>query len=432
MKISSFYMDILYILTPVLTACIALGWVLRKFAPSRGPNNTVWKNVVQAWLYIVAYWIITLSNIYLFFFIGFITCLTACIIGYINRHSKAFKLYSILGHENIIFFFLACFISTFLSSYLEYKGTALLDVSTELSILLALYSVVILCVCIGLSSILPIIEKWRDSLYRGWYYTFFAWILAYYGVESVLLSACILSWVGLLLSYRYTKEKQPIGCRLAKENITFITFFWIIRSFIYQPFIVPTGSLEPTIYPGDFVLVNQYAYGLRFPIWGWKLYNVGTPQRGDLVVFRFPPQPNILYVKRVIGLPGDCIQYQKDTLTINGTIVTKKFISPDTTAEEKYSVKRYREELPQMPHDIFVSDDDIHRYKNWDWTIPAGHYLMLGDNRQASNDSRFWGLVPDALIIGKVDYVILSVNKNDLKNIHIRNDRFIKNVYTPD
>lgn len=248
---------------------------------------------------------------------------------------------------------------------------------------------------------------WRVLWTRGFYYVVLLWVLAIYGVEALLLVAVVLAFIGMMLRPWYPKA---IGVSLAEENIYFLVLFWLVRSFVAQPFVVPTGSLEPSVQPGDFVLVNQYVYGLRMPVFGGLLWPINLPKRGDIAVFRYPPQPNMLYVKRVIGLPGDHIIYHRDELTINGEKIKRvcdhKIHTQDVPVQE---IEHCIEHLPGMTHDILISDQDPHRLHHWEWTIPKGYYLMLGDNRRASYDSRFWGLVPEELLVGRVDYILFGV-----------------------
>jgi signal peptidase I len=432
---------ILTLMTPVATILIVLGALARSRDGSWKPNDAFWKNMVQAWLYLVAFTLVSHYGITFFLLAGCAACLIALAIGYFSPTPRDKKLYYTIAKENVVVLVIALLVNTFFTSYLAIKKGSF-DMSFEASLILGVYSLVVLGVCVNVLSIGSLLEEtypeWRTSVYRGWYYTLFAWILATWGVEVVMLSASTACWVGVLIGKRYEALKQPVGCVLARENITFITVFWVIRSFIYQPFIVPTGSLEPTILPGDFVLVNQYAYGLRFPVWGWKIYPIGTPQRGDLVVFRYPKDPNTLYVKRLIGLPGERIQIVGNTITINGIEVEKTLIGHDQTAEEKRPVLRYREYLPEIEHDILIaptlSSLSLHSSNATDIVVKDGEYFMLGDNRPYSNDSRDWGFVPDHLLVGKVEYVIISVNKSNIREngVALRANRFLKNVYACD
>ena len=186
----------------------------------------------------------------------------------------------------------------------------------------------------------------------------------------------------------------------------------IIRSFVIQPFRVPTGSLEPTVLPGDFIAVNQYAYGLRLPVLHTKIYDIGEPKRGDIVVFHYPPDPSVNYVKRVVGMPGDKIDYINKVLYINGKKMKQKTIGPniDIEPETPIPVIEKEEDLFGVKHRIFITPNRNEGVNSnfYDIKVPKGHYFMLGDNRDNSLDSRVWGFVPEKNLIGKAFYVWLS------------------------
>ena len=186
----------------------------------------------------------------------------------------------------------------------------------------------------------------------------------------------------------------------------------IIRSFVIQPFRVPTGSLEPTILPGDFIAVNQYAYGLRLPVLHTKIFDVGEPKRGDIIVFHYPPDPSIDYVKRVIGVPGDKINYINKVLYVNGEEMKQKIIGPNVDIEPKTPIPviEKQEDLSGVKHRIFITPDR-NTGSNSDYykiEVPKGYYFVMGDNRDNSLDSRVWGFVPEKNLIGKAFYVWLS------------------------
>ena len=185
----------------------------------------------------------------------------------------------------------------------------------------------------------------------------------------------------------------------------------MIRNFCVQHYRVPTGSLEPTVRPGDFLLVNQFSYGWHLPIVNTKIANYGDPKRGDIALFRYPNDPyRVIYVKRVVGLPGDRIEYKNKQLKINGELVPQEYIG----LEKEYGsgcyewLSKRKEYLPGKEHDIFVrsgfSMDDF----EVDLVVPEGSYYMMGDNRDNSLDSRFFGPVDEKFLLGKVMYVLLS------------------------
>ncbi len=194
-----------------------------------------------------------------------------------------------------------------------------------------------------------------------------------------------------------------------------------VRSFLIQPYRVPTGSLAPTVLPGDFIVVNQYAYGLRLPVPNIKALNVGTPQRGDLALFRYPENPKILFIKRVIGLPGDHIVYRGKTLIINDKIIPQKSLGIALDVESGFtaSVQMKEEDLEGVVHKIYIRPGHK-EFENVDIYVPPDSYFMMGDNRDSSNDGREWGFVPDKNLIGKAIGVWMSW---DAENYKIRWDR---------
>ncbi len=207
------------------------------------------------------------------------------------------------------------------------------------------------------------------------------------------------------------KLKLPLLVDYARSFFPVLLLVLIIRSFLFQPFRVPTGSLEPTIVPGDFLVVNMFDYGLRLPVWHTKIMNVGEPKRGDIMLFRWPVDQRIDFVKRVIGLPGDHISYIDKVFYINGVAAKQTPIDTATDTDESgtlsWPVQILEEDLGGIKHKIFIRPDrPAEDFK--DMVVPPGHYLMVGDNRDSSNDSRYWGFVPENNIIGKALYVWLS------------------------
>jgi len=210
-----------------------------------------------------------------------------------------------------------------------------------------------------------------------------------------------------------------------------IAAVFLLRSFVFEPFKIPSGSMIPTLLVGDLILVNKFTYGLKLPVANTRL-TAGNPlQRGDVVVFRYPPKPSVDYIKRVIGLPGDEVAYLNKQLTVNGQPVPQTAVSDffDESAMEYF--KQFDEDLSGRRHRIitdarrpaFVAGADEFKYReNCRYTVegvtckvPEGHYFMMGDNRDNSLDSRYWGFVPDANIVGKAFFVWM--NFGDLKRI---------------
>jgi signal peptidase I len=174
-----------------------------------------------------------------------------------------------------------------------------------------------------------------------------------------------------------------------------LLFVLIIRSFVFEPFRIPSGSMMPTLLQGDFIFVKKYAYGLRLPVTESKIVDTGEPARGDVVVFRLPSDPNVNYIKRVIGLPGDEISYEQHRLTINGEKVSLDQ-HPDATPREP----RFVEKLDDRQHEILITDAGYTR-NDGTYRVPEGHYFVMGDNRDNSRDSRFIDAIPETHLVGE-------------------------------
>lgn len=191
----------------------------------------------------------------------------------------------------------------------------------------------------------------------------------------------------------------------------------LIRSFLVQPYRVPTGSLEPTIMPGDFILVNQFCYGLRLPLINKKIMEIGEPSRGDIALFQFPKNHSIVYVKRIIGLPGDYIEYTHKELYVNGQHASQKMLKQpllNTSSEEgekEDKVIRKIENFSGITHEILISPNKNHD-QDFYVVVPNGQYFVMGDNRDNSYDSRYWGFVPEENLIGKAMFIWFSWDKD--------------------
>lgn len=197
-------------------------------------------------------------------------------------------------------------------------------------------------------------------------------------------------------------SREPIVTEYAKSFFPVLLFVLTLRSFLFEPYQVPTGSMIPTIKIGDFILVNKFAYGLRLPVLGTKILDVGEPQRGEIMVF-IPPHVNQYFIKRVIGLPGDTIRYENQRLSVNGELVPEEFVSSvsvDTgigPLDGVLNSATYNGVTHATQHIPGVNSS---RGRS-SWIVPAGHYFMIGDNRENSADSRVWGAVPEENIVGK-------------------------------
>ncbi|MNM88977.1 Signal peptidase I [compost metagenome] len=221
-------------------------------------------------------------------------------------------------------------------------------------------------------------------------------------------------------------NKEPLLIEYGKSFFPVLAIVLVLRSFLVEPFQIPSGSMKPTLEVGDFILVNKFAYGIRLPVLDTKVIPVGDPQRGDVMVFRYPSEPNINYIKRVVGAPGDKVRYTSDKrLYINDQLVAEQLLGeePGTLG----SVTLYKEKLGAAEHMI---RKEMTRYRidpGKEWTVPAGHYFMMGDNRDNSNDSRYWndpkipkdllGMVPDRNIVGKAFAVWMSWPDPKMQNL---------------
>jgi len=211
-------------------------------------------------------------------------------------------------------------------------------------------------------------------------------------------------------------NREPMLVGYGKSLLPVLAIVLVIRSFLVEPFQIPSGSMRPTLEVGDFILTNKFIYGIRLPVLGSQMIPITNPKRGDVMVFRFPITPSVHYIKRVIGLPGDKIHYDQEhkRLYINGQLIEE-----ERQADEPGSLGNitwYRETIGESTHLIRKQNTPARYNPNIDcgaceWTVPAGYYFMMGDNRDASYDSRYWfdpnippelqGMVPERYIVGK-------------------------------
>lgn len=228
----------------------------------------------------------------------------------------------------------------------------------------------------------------------------------------VILSA--ITGLGYLLDVlfwaKHRSADQKPGKIIEFCRSFFPVFFIVLllRSFLVEPFRIPSGSLEPTLNVGDFVAVNKFAYGFKVPVLETKILPVSNPKTGDIAVFRWPPDPSYDYIKRVIGVGGDKISYHNKVLTINGKKAKQTFVEYTTDESSGQAVAKYRENLNGVEHDIYVRPNVA--AVDFDVVVPAGQYFMMGDNRDDSADSRYWGFVQDNYLRGKAFLVWMSWN----------------------
>lgn len=215
-------------------------------------------------------------------------------------------------------------------------------------------------------------------------------------------------------------QKLPIIIDYARSFFPVLLIVFVLRSFLFEPFRIPSGSLEPTLLMGDFILVNKFGYGIRLPVVHKKIINTGEIKRGDIVVFRWPPNPSVDFIKRVIGLPGDHISYVNKELFVNGVKVPQTFVQDSMALDQngsEWQAKENQEDLLGVKHNIYINPQR-HAYDIKDIVVPEGMYFMMGDNRDDSADSRYWGYVPDKNIVGKAVLVWMSWDKAKMSYVN--------------
>ncbi len=227
-----------------------------------------------------------------------------------------------------------------------------------------------------------------------------------------------------------TKLSEPsVVVDTSVQIFPVIAFVLILRSFLWEPFQIPSGSMMPTLLDGDFLLVNKFNYGLRDPVARNKFFDIDLPERGDVVVFKYPRDPKIDYIKRVIGLPGDRIIYRNKSIYIKPACQESDKKCPDfeqvvqTLKQENespdgsYGLSRYSSKMPNKTHDILIDNQILPRTEHYyqqqgthkdEFVVPAGHYYVMGDNRDNSLDGRFWGFVPEENLVGEAVAIWMS------------------------
>jgi signal peptidase I len=225
-------------------------------------------------------------------------------------------------------------------------------------------------------------------------------------------------------------NKAPAWIEYSGSFFPVILLVFVMRSFLFEPFKIPSESMLPTLFSGDYILVNKFTYGVRLPLLGYKVIEINNPKRGDVMVFKFPLNRKQNYIKRVVGVPGDKIVYHSKKLTINGELLNYRkqtdFLHDNSVVE--YSLQ-YEEKLAEVTHQI-LNDESKPSYvdvlekpifplseqceyddQGFSCVVPKGHYFMMGDNRDNSLDSRYWGFVPENNIVGKAFFIWMNFNK---------------------
>lgn len=264
----------------------------------------------------------------------------------------------------------------------------------------------------------------------------FGLIAVYSTLSLAMLLFVLVSGVVWAVDKWYLARRRKQGERQSDEVELFAGLFpviavvFLVRSFLFEPFTIPSSSMRPGLEPGDFILVNRFSYGIRVPVLNTVLIETGKPQHGDVMVFHFPEDPKVDYIKRVVGLPGDTVEYRNKRLSVNGKPVPQLPAAEgsymrDNTAD-LIPVKRYTEVTEQHRYVVQtvemappVNVDGVHnfpfrdncKYDDSGFTckVPAGHYFMMGDNRDDSSDGRYWGFVPDEYIVGKATLIWMNI-----------------------
>ena len=244
---------------------------------------------------------------------------------------------------------------------------------------------------------------------------------------SILLVGLVVVCGGFWFYNKFNPSKKNGFTDFFGSLFGVLALVTILRSFVFEPFQIPSGSMEPTLRVGDFLVVNKFNYGIKDPIWQKTLIENGHPERGDIIVFKAPPQPHVDYIKRVIGIGGDMVKYDMATqsLTVtskDGTVNVFKYENAKPNADFFYhgEMQVEKTEIGSVTHQILNNPSPFNYAPYFfkqegqvdgEWVVPDGHYFVMGDNRDNSEDSRFWGFVPEQNIVGKATFIWLSLDK---------------------
>lgn len=198
--------------------------------------------------------------------------------------------------------------------------------------------------------------------------------------------------------------KEPLVTEYAKAFFPVLFVILLVRSFLFEPFRIPSSSMMPTLLVGDFILVNKFTYGVRLPLVHTEVLSVGEPERGDVVVFRFPEDPSVDFIKRVIAIPGDEVQYRDKQLIINGQLIEHEPLGL-YQGSRMFGARMFAENL--LGREFRILTRPVPNVQGA-LEVPPGHYFVMGDNRDDSRDSRFWGLVPEENIVGRAELIWMS------------------------
>ncbi|HCX86549.1 MAG TPA: signal peptidase I [Gammaproteobacteria bacterium] len=232
---------------------------------------------------------------------------------------------------------------------------------------------------------------------------------------ALLLAGLIMYWDRVIGRPRRTRQagsdatlRMPLIVEYSRAFFPVILAVFLLRAFIVEPFRIPSGSMLPSLFIGDFILVSKSSYGIKLPILKHQIVPMGNPERGDVMVFRFPKDPKTNFIKRVIGTPGDVVSYHNKRLSINGEplpLETVELLDWPTEAQDG-RVKTFLEQIDTDTHTILIDTRSASRSMRV--KVPQGHYFVMGDNRDHSNDSRYWGFVPEEFVVGKAFFIWFS------------------------
>ena len=281
---------------------------------------------------------------------------------------------------------------------------------------------------------------WLEIAYPLFFLATMGALLRFMSFSGVLFTATLVTgiiWLAdslMLRRRRATDKAEPILVELAKSFFPVILVVFLLRSFLVEPFKIPSGSMIPSLLVGDFILVNKYTYGIRIPVLNKKIIDINLPKNGEVMVFRYPEDPSKDFIKRIIGVPGDVVAYKNKRLSVNGVTLPVEPAGTRTEVDERMGLQRYetfREKLGDSNHIMMVDPSrstlagmvrQFPNKKNCEYNdegvvckVPAGHYFMMGDNRDNSDDGRYWGFVPEENIVGKA--FLVWMNFSHLKRI---------------
>ena len=235
---------------------------------------------------------------------------------------------------------------------------------------------------------------------------------SFFLVVATLLTGIL--WGGYVLLRKPVLEAEqeptePLWVEYSRSFFPIVLIVLLLRSFLVEPFRIPSGSMMPTLLIGDFILVNKFTYGVRLPVLHTKILEIGQPERGDIVVFRYPKNPAIDYIKRVVGLPGDRVAYYNKQVYVNGKRIKQVSLGSYTGVGQGRNMtgaKHLVEDLIGVEHSILVQKDAPST--EGVYVVPKGHFFVMGDNRDNSYDSRFWGAVAEERLVGKAFFIWMS------------------------